>query len=181
MKIDEALAKLEAKNDRDWTENGAPSLTRVQVLMKDSSITQEQLDEAAGDMKRPDTAIGKKTVKAVEKRAPASEDQLAKLLDPETGQFQLMEDYEVKDRETGEVITKQRRKKVFVRNMHVAAMERGFANGAIRDPGDTFMYTGELGTWMMPADHKRVEEIRAEYAKERAESLRPAPVPAADV
>jgi hypothetical protein len=110
MKINEALAKLEAKNDKDWTENGAPSLTRVQVLMKDSSVTQEQLDEAAGDLKRPDTSIGKKTVKAVEKREPASDDQLAKLLDPETGQFQLMEDYEVKDRETGEVITKQRRK-----------------------------------------------------------------------
>lgn len=174
----EALKKLDNSKPADWTENGAPSLNRIQVLMKDSSITQEQLDEAAGDLRREEIG-GKKGKKAAETRASASPDVLESLMDPETGQFQLMEDYEVKDKETGEIVTKQRRKKVFVKNMVVAAVERGFANGAIRDPGDVFVYTGELGTWMMPGDHARVAQIREEYAKKRAESLNPAPVPMA--
>jgi hypothetical protein len=177
-KIADALKKLDNSKATDWAENGSPSLNRVQVLMKDSSITQEQLDEAAGDLRREEIA-GKKKKKFVDPRDPATAADLESLIDPETGQFQLMEDHDIKNKDTGDITTVQRRKKVFVKNMHVAAVERGFANGAIRDPGDTFMYTGELGTWMMPGDHARVAQIREEYAKVRAESLNPAPVPMA--
>lgn len=173
----QALKKLDNSKATDWTENGAPSLTRVQVLMKDSSVTQAQLDEAAGDLARDDLAAGKKVKKAEATRDPIADDDLAALIDPETGRFDLMEEVQVKDKDTGEMVSRMKRKKVYVKNMHVAAAERGFHAGAIRDPGDTFMYTGELGTWMMPADHARVAEIREDYAKKRAESLNPAPVP----
>lgn len=175
--IKDALTRLDPKADKDWAENGAPSLTRVQVLMKDSTITQAALDDAAGDMRRPQSGLGADKIKKVERsRSAATEDDLASLIDPETGRFNLMEEYEETNKVTGETVWRERRKKVFVKNMHVAAAERGFANGAVRDPGDEFVYTGELGTWMMPADHKRVAEIREEYARQRIESLKPAPV-----
>lgn len=174
--LKQAIAKLDNSKPGDWTENGAPSLNRIQVLMKDSSVTQEDLDAAAGDLRREEVG-GKKDKKKVETRESTPADELEKLIDPETWQFDLMYDEDVYNKVTGETTTVRKRKKVFVKNMLVAAVERGFANGAIRDPGDTFVYTGELGTWMMPGDHERVAKIREEYAKTRAESLNPAPVP----
>lgn len=179
MDIKSALEKLNVKEAKDWTENGSPSLNRIRILMKNSDITQEALDEAANGMKRPTDAGIAKIKKAQAGRDIATEDDLKTLIDPETGRFDLMETKPFKDRETGEMVTREVRKKVFVKNMLIAAADRGFAHGSIRDPGDTFMFTGELGTWMMPGNHARVAEVRAAYALEREESLKPTPIPAA--
>lgn len=166
--IDDALAKLDTKRDADWLADGAPSLERVRILMRNSDVTQEDLDKVAGDLRRPSAhsapSAAKALAKASAKREAASEDQIKQMVDPDTGRFNIID-------------ANGKRLKVFVKNAKVAAAERGFASGAIRDPGDVFMYTGELGTWMMPGDHDSVQKIKEDYERTRREALNPAPIP----
>lgn len=48
----DAVNKLEHETDADWNNDGTPSLKRVQGIVGDNRITQELLDEVAGDLKR---------------------------------------------------------------------------------------------------------------------------------
>lgn len=129
--IKDALKKLDPKKDADWNSDGTPNLDRVRIVMKNADVEQSALNSAAEGFKRPTTAKPLKSQKALAKR---EEDDLpADLVDEETGRFNLEDD-------------DGNRRKIFVKNRLVAAIERGFASGAIRDPGDVFMFTGELGT-----------------------------------
>lgn len=60
-----AAAALDNAKDKDWTEDGKPSLTRVRQLAKDNTITQAQLDEAVPDMVR--VKKEERTVAVIEK------------------------------------------------------------------------------------------------------------------
>ena len=125
--IKQALLALNGKKDSDWTEGGRPSLKAVQGLAKDASITQAQLDEAAGDFQRPEQPEKKEKVtkvRVVDNRAIDKEEKP----DP-------------------------------VKDVRMVATERGYYGGALREAGDSFMFTGTPGQWM--------REETAEEAKER--------------
>lgn len=38
------------------------------------------------------------------------------------------------------------------------ALYRGYANGAIREPGDVFLFTGPLGRWMEEVESEAVPQ-----------------------
>jgi hypothetical protein len=162
VKIKDALKKLDPKKAGDWNDDGTPKLDRIRVLMKNSEVTQEDLTNEGEGFVRPDGNMKTKSRKALDAR---DEDGIPDdAIDPETGRF-MLEDEDGK------------RRKIFVRNKYVAAAERGFAAGSIRDPGDKFMYTGELGSWMMDADHQFADVLAAQEAIEREERLKPKAVP----
>lgn len=161
--IKDAIAKLDTKNDKHWNADGSPNLDAIRTVMKNSEISQIDLNSAADGATRPTGARKTASKKALEKR---EEDSLpSDLVDEETGRFNLEND-------------DGSRRKIFVRNREVAAFERGFASGAIRDPGDRFIYTGELGSWMMDPEHANRARIAAEEAEARVKRLKPDPVKA---
>jgi hypothetical protein len=163
--IKEAIAKLDAKNDKHWNSDGSPNLDAIRTVMKNSEIEQVDLNSAADGFTRPSMAKKLPSQKELAKR---KEDELpADLVDEETGRFNL-------ENEDGT------RRKIFVRNREVAAIERGFASGAIRDPGDVFIFTGELGTWMMDPTHANRAVVKAEADAAREKALKPDPVKASD-
>lgn len=53
--IKDALKLLKDETKEHWNEAGGPSLAAVIALAKDATITQEQLDSVAGDLKRKGT------------------------------------------------------------------------------------------------------------------------------
>lgn len=162
--IKDALKKLDPKKDADWNSDGSPNLDRMRIILKNASLEQVDLNSAADGFARPTTAKKTNSRKAHDKR---EEDDLpADLVDEETGRFVLEDD-------------DGNRRKVFVKNRLVAAIERGFAAGAIRDPGDVFMFTGELGTWMMDPEHENAERVRQEEIVNREKRLKPDPQPVA--
>ena len=161
--IKEAIKKLDPKKDADWNSDGTPNLDQVRIKAKNSEITQVALTSAADGYVRPTSARPLKSKKLLDKR---EEDDLPNdLVDEETGRFNLEDD-------------DGNRRKIFVRNREVAAIERGFASGSIRDPGDVFIYTGELGTWMMDPTHANREIVKREADAAREKALKPDPVKA---
>lgn len=163
--IKAAIAKLDPKNDKHWNSDGSPNLDAVRIVAKNTEIEQVDLNSAADGFVRPSLAKPVKSKKELDAR---QEDKLPDdLVDEDTGRFNL-EDADGK------------RRKIFVRNREVAAIERGFASGAIRDPGDVFLYTGELGSWMMDPTHANRKVVEAEAAAAREKGLKPDPVKAID-
>ncbi len=57
----DAVNKLEHENDGDWGKDGKPSLERIQQLVGDNRVSQELLDEIAGDLERVSKVIQVKT------------------------------------------------------------------------------------------------------------------------
>lgn len=131
--IQAALPKLNPVDNKDWTEGGAPSLTRIRALLKNDKVTQEQLDEVAGNHKRPDMT----------KAAPAN----------------LAEVHREPDKDKIEEA-----KKNHVIDETVVAIDRGYASGAVREPGEAFNFSGVMGSWM--------RKETAEEAKARLREVR---------
>lgn len=129
-----ALPKLNPADDKDWTENGQPSLKRVRQLIKNDTLTQAQLDEAASGTKRPDMT---KTVNPLEGLQVHQEPDLEKIEDA---------------------------KKNHVIDQMVVATEKGYAAGAVREPGEAFLFSGVMGSWMREEDEDerkaRIKESR---------------------
>jgi hypothetical protein len=121
--IRQASTLLNKDIDKDWTEDGRPSLAAIRKAAKDSSITQEALDAALPDMRRPEREAER--VLAVEKK--------------------LEEDD----------------KRPRLNQVRVVATERGYYGGAIREPGDSFVFTGIPGVWMRPetAEEKKLRNV----------------------
>ena len=78
--ITEAVAKLDQKNDTHWTEGGKPSLAAVVRIAKDATITQEQLDAAAGDVVRETKAASAVIETKVEETKNPKRPQLTNVL-----------------------------------------------------------------------------------------------------
>lgn len=51
-KIQQALAKLDIRNDNHWTEDGDPRLDTVRLLAGDQTITREEINEECKGFKR---------------------------------------------------------------------------------------------------------------------------------
>ncbi len=128
LEIQNALTKLNPAEDKDWTENGSPSLKRMRQLLKNDSLTQEQLDEFASGAKRP------------EMKKPAG-----------------LETHREPDKEAIEFA-----KKNHVIDESVVALERGYASGAVREPGDVFLFSCVMGSWRRKEEpDERKERLKA--------------------
>lgn len=168
--IKTAAKGLDNARDEDWQEDGRPSLKRIQQLAKTSAITQDQLDDALPDLRRekskssvavkatPEankTNNAAKAAKAPAKLAPKKAPQSA----TDTDAIRAASGVD----QPAEVASKNRS---FVENVLVTATEQGYFGSKIREPGESFYYTGRLGSWMEIAD----PEEREAYAQERAAS-----------
>lgn len=135
--IKTAALALDNTADADWQEDGRPSLKRIRALAKDNTITQDQLDEALPDFKRQ-TAPAKVDPKTVQNVRQVT---AAELNRPDLGTRKILE------------------------GVRVVAHERGYYGGALREPGESFVFTGAKGSWM----HEETKEEKAE--RERIEKL----------
>lgn len=168
--IKAAAKGLDNARDDDWQEDGRPSLKRIQQLAKTSAITQEQLDDALPDLRReqPKSSAGvkatpeanktnnaAKAAKAPAKLAPKKAPQSA----TDTDAIRAASGVDA----PAQAASKNRN---FVENVLVTATEQGYFGSKIREPGESFYYTGRLGSWMEIAD----PEEREAYAQERAAS-----------
>jgi len=147
--IKEAAKGLDHKKVDDWQEDGRPSLKRIHQLAKTTAITQEQLDDALPDLRRnqtsgeyaspsPDAAKPKAQTKPAAAPAKAKTatdtDAIKRASDPEESEPTSGEDQK------------------FVENTLVIATETGYYGSKLREPGESFYFTGRLGSWMKKAD-----------------------------
>lgn len=117
-----ALPKLNPAEDKDWSSSGHPSLARMRVLLKNDKLTQAELDAAAEGARRPDMT---KTVNPLEGLQTHQEP------DPD----------KIKEAQENHVI-----------DQWVVATEKGYAAGAVREPGEAFIFSGIMGSWMREED-----------------------------
>lgn len=163
--IKEAAKSLDHKKVDDWQEDGRPSLKRIHQLAKSTAITQEQLDDALPDLRRNQTsgAPATPTPQAAQTRAvvsPAAAPAKAAVPkgDPRTEAIRKASDPKEAEAHTSGKDAK------YVENTLVVALEEGYFASKLREPGETFYFTGRLGKWMEVAD----KADRKEHAEERA-------------
>jgi hypothetical protein len=151
---------LDHKKDDDWQEDGRPSLKRIHQLAKTTAITQEQLDDALPDLRR-NQSVNQATItptpdagKAKANVNPAAAPATAKTAT-----------------DTAPIVEASKRKKPIkaedqpmLVNKLVVAVEAGYYGSKIREPGESFYFTGRKGRWMEVADKSE----RKEHAEERA-------------
>jgi hypothetical protein len=91
-------------------------------------------------------------------------------LDAEAGNFKR-KTKAVKDREAAE--DKAGRKEV--KDKMMVATKRGFYGGAIRDEGDSFLFSGVPGSWMIEDGTAEAKEVKAEAERAKIEKAKPKP------
>lgn len=149
--IKEAAKGLDHKKVDDWQEDGRPSLKRIHQLAKTTAITQEQLDDALPDLRRnqqtgapakPTPDEGKNDANVTKASAPAKAkaktatdtDALVKAADPDEQEPKSGKDAKL------------------VKDTLVVATAEGYYGSKLREPGESFYFTGRLGSWMKVAD-----------------------------
>lgn len=140
--IRQAATALDPRIDGDWQPDGRPTLKAIRFLARDASITQDQLNAALPEMRRP-----------------AKDDYSAK-------DVQLVANVPI-PREKEE-------KPPRLVNVRVVATERGYYGGTLREPGESFVFSGIPGKWMRP---ETAEERKNRVAADEARAESPTPRP----
>jgi hypothetical protein len=153
--IKDAANDLRYEVDADWTEGGRPSLKRIQALTKNSTITQDQVDEALPDVKR----INPKAEILAKDNEPATK---GKTILPRRSGIQGKKEVQpdMTEKEAAEAAGFD-----WLDGELVIADERGFYGGMLREEGEAFVFTGAYGSWF----HKATAAERKAYTKERRE------------
>jgi len=167
--IKAAAKGLDHARDDDWQEDGRPSLKRIQQLAKSTAVTQEQLDDALPDLRRerPKSSVAVKATPEANKTNNAAKAAKAPgKLAPTKAKTATDTDAIRAASGVGAKPNAEKQPGKYVENILVTATETGYFGSKLREPGESFYYTGRLGSWMEIAD----EEERAAYADDRAAS-----------
>jgi len=176
--IKAAAKKLDHASNADWQEDGRPSLKRIHQLAGTVAITQEQLDDALPDLRREkQTPVDQNAAKVAaakveaDKAAAASKNDTAPApakLSPAKATVASPEVERIK-KASGigkDAVDVPSDEQPFLEGVLVVATEQGYFGSKLREPGETFYFTGRKGRWM---DIAKAED-RKLYARERAAS-----------
>lgn len=168
--IKTAAKGLDNSRDDDWQEDGRPSLKRIHQLAKTTAIKQEDLDDALPDLKR-DKSVNAANIKPTPDaaKADANTAKVAKApakLAPAKAPHTATDTDRIKEASGLGEKKKKAADEKFVENVMVTAVEVGYYGSKLREPGESFYYTGRLGKWMEISD----ADEREAYAMERAAS-----------